>query len=124
MDWRNTVVADIGRGMGVDGLEFGASGVISFEFESRGTLFMELQEDGVLIYLIRQIPQFDTAPLLVSALKACHYTKSLNFPLQAGLKQDDQLAFMVYLINESFTVPNIEGVIELLTRQFEQQVVA
>ncbi|MRI32161.1 type III secretion chaperone SycN [Endozoicomonas sp. OPT23] len=124
MDWRDSVVADIGRAMGIDGLEFGASGVISFEFENRGTLFMELQEDGVLIYLVRRIPQFDTAHLLVSALKACHYTKSLSFPLQAGLKQDDELVFMVYLINEAFTLPNAEGVIELLTRQFEQQVVA
>ncbi len=124
MDWRNTVVADIGRGMGIEGLGFGASGVISFEFESRGTLFMELQEEGVLIYMIRQIPQFDTSGLLMSALKACHYTRSLSFPLQAALKQDNELVFMVYLINEAFTIPNAEGVIELLTRQFEQQIVA
>ena len=120
MDWRDEIVSDIGRGMGIEGLDFGDSGIISFEFESRGNLYMEKQDEGVLIYLMQSISRFDAMATLIAALASCHYTRSTAFPIQAGLKGDEELTFLVYLENEAFSPPNIEKVIELLIKQFDQ----
>ena len=120
MDWRDEVLADVGKGMGITGLQFGDSGVISFEFEHRGELYLEQQEDGVLMYLVQTIPEHDSLGILVSALKQCHYTKAHRFPLQAGLKGDDELFLFLYLTNEDFSRPNIEHSIDVLTQQFEK----
>ena len=39
MEWRDQVLAEIGQGMGIQGLDFSGTGVVSFEFEQRGTLY-------------------------------------------------------------------------------------
>ena len=120
MDWRDEVMADVGRGMGVEGLSFGNSGVVSFEFEQRGTLYLEQQEDGILVYLIREISPHDGSGILKNAMRACHFTKATRFPMQVGLKGEDQLFLLIYLNNEEFSRPDIEGTIEVLTQQFEK----
>ena len=120
MDWRDEVMAEVGRGMGAEGLTFGESGVVSFEFEQRGALYLEQQEEGVLIYLIRVVSPHDSLGLLKNALKECHYTRATRFPMQVGLKGDDQVFLLIYLRNEEFARPNIESSIEVLTQQFEK----
>ncbi|AMO57847.1 hypothetical protein GZ77_12820 [Endozoicomonas montiporae] len=120
MDWRDDVMADIGKGMGIEGLGFGESGVLSLNFERRGELYLEQQDDGVLMYLVRTIPVHDCLGLLVAALKECHYTKASRFPLQVGLKGEEELLLFIYLANEEFTRPNIETSIDTLTQQFEK----
>ncbi len=120
MEWRDEVLAEVGRGMGVDGLDFSGSGVVSFEFETRGTLFMELQEEGILMYLVRQISQHERLPVFVKSLRQSHYKNSLRFPLQVGLQGDDQLFFCLFLPDGEFSRPNIESAILFLTEQFDQ----
>ena len=120
MDWRDDVIADIGKGMGIEGLSFGESGVLNLSFERRGELYLEQQEDGVLMYLVRTISVHDSLGLLVAALKECHYTKASQFPLQVGLKGDEEFLLFIYLANEEFSRPNIETSIETLTQQFEK----
>ena len=120
MDWRDDVIADIGKGMGIDNLSFGESGVLSLAFEHRGELYLEQQEDGVLMYLVRSIPVHDSLGLLIGALKECHYTKASKFPMQVGLKGDEELLLFIYLANEDFSRPNIETTIDTLTQQFEK----
>ena len=120
MDWRDEVIAEVGRGMGVDGLNFGGTGVISMEFERRGALFLEQKDEGVLMYLVQRVSRYGTQQLLLSAMRQCHYTRVPQFPLQVGLKEDDQLFFIVFLRNEEFTRPSVETAIEVLTQQFEK----
>ncbi|MGI9275656.1 MAG: hypothetical protein ACR2PT_12530 [Endozoicomonas sp.] len=119
MGWRDEVVADVGRDMGVEGLNFAGSGVISLEFENSGALYLEQKADGVLMYLIRTVSRFDSGKQLMEALRQCHFTRSMQFPLQVGLKGDDQLFFIIFLVNEEFTKPNVLSVMDVLTRQFE-----
>ena len=119
MDWRDQVLAEVGQGMGVEGLDFSGTGVVSFEFERRGSLYMELQDDGILMYLIREITQFDPLPALMKALRECHYTQSLRFLMQVGLQDENQLFLCLFLNNEEFSRPNIEAAIQLLTEQFD-----
>lgn len=120
MEWRDQVLTEVGQGMGIQGLDFSGTGVVSFEFEQRGTLYMELQEDGVLMYMIREITQFDLLPVYMRALKQCHYTKSLNFLMQVGLQDENQLFLCLFLNNEEFNRSNIESAIQFLTEQFDQ----
>ena len=120
MDWRDDVMTDVGKGMGIDGLSFGESGVISLDFEHRGELFLEQQEDGVLMYLVRTISMHDSLGVLINALKECHYTKALRFPMQTGLKGDDELFLFIYLANEEFSRPNIENSMDALAQQFDK----
>ena len=120
MEWRDQVLAEVGQGMGIQGLDFSGTGVVSFEFEQRGTLYMELQEDGVLMYLIREITQFEHLPVYMRALRQCHYTQSLNFLTQMGLQDENQLFLCLFLNNEEFNRPNIESAIEHLTELFDQ----
>ncbi|WP_257279841.1 hypothetical protein [Endozoicomonas sp. ISHI1] len=120
MDWRDEVVSDIGRGVGIDGLSFGTSGVISIEFESEKTLYLETQEEGVLIYMVQGLSRFDACKSLVHALRKCHYTQSLALPLQAGLKGEEELVWLIHLNNEQFSRPTVESAIETIVRQSEQ----
>ncbi|OED44870.1 type III secretion chaperone SycN [Endozoicomonas sp. (ex Bugula neritina AB1)] len=119
MEWRDDVLAEVGRGMGIEGLDFSGTGVISFEFERMGTLYMEHQEDGVLMYLIRELPAHDYMEVLEKALKLCHYTQSQQFPLQVGAQEREQLFLCIYLANEEFDRPNVETVIQSLTAYFD-----
>ena len=120
MDWKDEVIADVGRGMGVEGLDFSGSGVIKFAFERRGDLYIESREDGVLFYLTRQISRHDCLDILTQALKGCHYSQTIKFPLQVGLQGEDDLYLCSFLENESFNRPNIEGVMEMIGEQFDK----
>ena len=120
MDWRDQMIADVGRGMGLEGLDFSGTGVIKLEFERRGDLYIETREDGVLFYLIRQISHHDCLDILIQALKACHYSQSMRYPLQVGLQGDEDLFLCSFLINESFSRPNIEGVMQMMGEQFDK----
>ena len=120
MDWRDQMIADVGRGMGLDGLNFSGTGVIRLEFERRGELYIETRDDGVLFYLIRKISRHDCLDILKQALKCCHYTQSMRFPLQVGLQGEDDLFLCSFLVNESFSRPNIEGVLQSIGDQFDK----
>ncbi|MDP0588171.1 MAG: hypothetical protein QS748_02775 [Candidatus Endonucleobacter bathymodioli] len=119
MDWRDQMIADVGRGIGFEELDFSGSGVIKLEFERRGDVYIEAREDGVLFYLIRRISSHDRLEVLTAALKCCHYSQSIRFPLLSGIQGDDDMFLCSFLVNESFSRPNIEGVIKMLGEQFD-----
>ncbi len=120
MDWRDQVISDVGHGMGVEGLDFSGTGVIQFEFERRGNMYIEAKESGVLFYLIRNISRHDCLDQLNQALRLAHYSKTIRYPLQVGLKGDEELFLCIFLTNENFNRPNIEAVIQLLAEQFDK----
>lgn len=119
MEWRDTVLAEVGQGMGIEGLNFSEAGAVSFEFERMGTLYMEPQEEGVLLYLTRALLSHDYMSVLEKALKLCHYTHSQKFALQVGVQEREQLFLCIYLANEAFNRPNVEAVIESLSGHFD-----
>ncbi|WP_067518768.1 hypothetical protein [Endozoicomonas ascidiicola] len=119
MDWKDEVLADVGNGMGVSGLNFGPEGVICFEYERSGSLYMEQKEDGVLMYLHRDIDAFNPLPAMEKALKGCHFTNSYAWPLQVGLK-DNQLFIGLFLVDNEFDRPSVEKAIQYLMSKLDQ----
>ncbi|MDD7805826.1 MAG: hypothetical protein PUP46_09785 [Endozoicomonas sp. (ex Botrylloides leachii)] len=120
MDWKDEVISDVGKGMGIDELNFSGSGVIKFQFESDGELCIESREDRVLFYLTRQVAHHNLLDIITKALKYCHYSQAIKFPLQVGLKGNENLFLCSFLENESFNRPNIENLIETITAQFNK----
>ena len=120
MEWRDGVLAEVGRSMGIEGLDFSGSGVVSFEFERMGTLYIEQQEEGVLMYLIRALPTHDFTPVLMNALQQCYFTQSQRFALQVGVQEREQLFLCLYLANEEFSQPNVEAALQMLSHHFDR----
>jgi type III secretion system chaperone SycN len=83
--------------------------------EKMGTLGIEHHGKEVVVYLLRQMPPGDLR-FLRRALALCHYKEGHPFPLQAGMKGEDQLVFLVRIPEREFSVQTIEQSIELLDR--------
>ncbi len=113
MDWRNNIVSELGESMGISGLDFGDTGVVCLQIEGSGSFFMELKEDGVLMYLAREMDRFNALPTLEQALVACHYKKSFPFPLQVGL-QESQLFISLFMHDSDFSRPSVESAMQIL----------
>lgn len=121
MDWRNNVLAEVGEGMGISGLSFGDTGVVSFQFDQIGTLYLELKESGVLMYLAREIDEFNSLPILERALEACHYKRSFPYSLQAGVK-NNQLFICLFLSDSDFSRPDVERAMDFLMSKVDELV--
>ena len=84
---------EFAEAMGIRGFDFGDTGVACFEIEGAGSFYMEQKEEGVLMYLAREIDPFNSLPLLESALAECHYIKefSLSFTGRSSGKSNGYL---------------------------------
>jgi len=109
-------LAEFGRSLGIEGLGWPPSGVLTVRFETRGTLFLEDRGDFIFVYLVREIdPAAEIGPILQKALLACHYREGLPFTVQAGLRGDSSLVFLVRLDSREVTLPALDRVLGLLT---------
>ncbi|WP_257285006.1 hypothetical protein [Endozoicomonas sp. SESOKO1] len=113
MDWRNNVVSEFAEAMGIRGFDFGDTGVACFEIEGAGSFYMEQKEEGVLMYLAREIDPFNSLPILESALAECHYKRSFPYPLQVGL-QENQLVICLFVDDSDFNRPSVERAMQFL----------
>lgn len=110
-------IAEFGHNLGMSGLNWSESGVIALDFDRRGTLYLEDHDDGLLIYLARNIDSAGTRlRVLQTALQLCHHRQRLPYPVQPGLNGDSTLTFLVHLPVENITLPELERVLETLTR--------
>ena len=115
------LLGELGENLGIDGLEWPQSGIIGLEFDTRGTLCLENLGDELLIYLVRAIERRDGgAERLQRALRLCHYSEGLPFTVRAGLKGEDLLSFAVRLPSRQTTLPELELVLETLTRLHDE----
>jgi type III secretion system chaperone SycN len=111
------ILAELGRSLGMNELSWPANGVVALEFERRGTLFLEDAGDVLLVYLARGIDiGADKAGILRNALRLCHYRQGASYQVQAGLRGDSTLVFLVRLAASQIALPEIEHVLELLSR--------
>ena len=113
-------IAEFGHNLGMPALNWSDTGVIVLDFASRGTLFLEDLDDALLIYLVKAIEVGDSRlTILQTAMQLCHYRQRLPYPVQPGLSADSQLVFLVRLPAGDVTLPELERVLETLTRLHE-----
>ena len=119
MEWKDQVVAEIGKVMGVSDLEFGESGVVNITYDNGGVLSLEDSGSGVLLYYSDLLPSHGGSGLLVEALRWCHYKKrDSSYLLQVGLNGDLELYLCVFLRNEIFEFSKIQEVIKEMKGRF------
>jgi type III secretion system chaperone SycN len=113
MSYVEQTVADWGRSMGMERLEFNDQGVVSIVSESLGALFIERQPEGILIYLVRSMDRA-SGDSYASALDACHWRHNLPFVATPALRHEQNLLFAVHLTDSQFDLPTLERVISVL----------
>ena len=113
MDWRDNVVSELGEGMGISGLNFGDTGVVCLQIEGSGSIYMERKDNGVLMYLAREMDRYNALPIVEQVLAACHYKKSFPYSLQAGLLEN-QLFIGLFMGDNDFNRPSVERAMQIL----------
>ncbi len=108
-------VKDFHRTMGVD-MSLPESGRVQHAFETGGTFYIELVEKGVAFYLLREHPEHNINAILEKALELCHFNQSRKFDTQCGLKDGNQILFMVFMTTERITGPDIESILQHLMK--------
>ena len=114
MNLIDDVLHGFGRHIGIAGLTLDGGTVAGLNFERRGALFFERATDAVLVYLARQTPSHDSAPL-ERALRCTHYREGHLLPVQAGLLGEDTLVLLARLEERAFSLPVLEKTVTLLT---------
>jgi type III secretion system chaperone SycN len=113
MSYVEQTVADWGRSLGMERLEFNDQGVVSLVSEKLGALFIERNNEAVLIYLVRPLDRA-SGEAYARALDACHWRHNLPFVATPALRHDQNLLFAVHLAESQFDLPTLERVISLL----------
>ena len=119
MSWIDDALADYGRSIGLEPLTFNERGVLCLVFELSGTLFVERLDQGVLVYLCRELQRPNSA-IYARSLDLCHWQRNHPYPVNAALRQDRLLVFAVRLSEEQVSVPTLEQVIQLLGQLHDQ----
>ena len=119
MTWVDDVLADFGRSLGIDGLAFNDSNVVSLKFEVTGDLYIEHVGDDVLIYVIREIDR-PGKEIYAAALELCHWRHNHPFGVNAALRGEGHLVFAVNLPEREFSVPAMEQLLQFLGQLHDQ----
>lgn len=104
---------DFGQTLGLTDLSLSHEGVIVLDMQDRGTLYMEQGKGEMLVYMVREIPPFEEH-IFTNALRLCHPDRGHTLTVQAGLRGDDQLVFLVRMPDERFILPEIDRALNLL----------
>lgn len=119
MSWTDSTLADFGRQLGIEGLEFGPGNFVQFDWREGGVLGIRRGETDIAIYLARQL-DYDKAPVLRRALQLCDYRNGWPLAVQTGLRGDAELLFLARLPERQFTLQALEQALDLLGRLHEQ----
>ena len=125
MSWVHDTVAEFGRQLGIEGLDFGAHGVAQLQLQSGGLLAVEPvrrgETDEVLVYLGRPTG-FDAAGLLRRALVKAHHGQAGAMPVQVALRGDFPDALLLALVRmpeRDFTLQSLGQALDYLRRWHE-----
>lgn len=111
-------VAEFGRSLGLDHLNFSPRGQVALEIQGVGTCVMEEagpRREAVLLSLARAVPPaVRQRPQAVLALS--HFHSRTGAPLHAGVS-GDRLVFAAVIPAEDFTLPRIHELLDQLEQR-------
>ncbi len=120
MTWAARTFDEFGRGIGLSGLQPGASGRLSLELGPQRQLDFQVLEDAVLLLLVHPLGRTDKSTAMRRALDACHLRHGWSLPVRAGLTRDGRIAFITQLPAREFQPHRLEQAFELLNRLHER----
>ena len=113
MSWQDSVLSSIGQTMGMDNLHFNDDGIVCFQFENNIDIYFELKDQGVLVYAISLLPDYEKLSIFESFFKQAHYKSAVKFGINAGVLDDKEI-LGVFIENELFSQQIAEHVIDYL----------
>ena len=115
-DRMDLAVQDFAKTLGINELSFPASGVIHCTFEQAGDFFLEKLGDGILLYLVREVADFQLGAVARKALSLCHFNNSQIFDIQCALKDSNQLLFLVFVTEDRLDGRFVDKALNALVR--------
>lgn len=113
MSWIESTLKEFGNDININNLEFNQDGVICLEFSNEKSFYIEKGDDFFILYLAVKIP-INKSISLSEALSMTHYKYNRKWQINAGLRDDDTIVFIVRIAPDEFTLPNIESILEML----------
>jgi type III secretion system chaperone SycN len=113
MSWIESTLKEFGNDININNLEFNQDGVICLEFGDETSFYIEKGDDFFILYLAVKIP-INKSISLSKALSMTHYKYNRKWQINAGLRDDDTIVFIVRIAPDEFTLPNIESILEML----------
>jgi type III secretion system chaperone SycN len=116
----DTVFEELGQRLGLREVRFGKDEPFTLIIDGAGTVTFEMSGDlgDLLISLAWPLPAYDKETL-PRALAACSLENSLDFPLQAGLF-NDELLLMVRRNPAQLSAPDLEALVLKLVKIRDQ----
>ena len=118
MSWIDETVADFGRRLGVAQLGM-QNGFVQLALSQGGMLGLAQGEGEVKIWLVRPF-ELNQRHALERALRECDFRRRSPFPLQAGLRGDNELVILARIPERAFNTPALEQALDVLTRLHER----
>ena len=113
--WSEEAVGTLLRNMELPETRYQPDVGLCLEMERRGKLYLEQKDEGLLIYLAREV-SVHIGDLATRALSECHFRSGLPFELQVGLRGEDQLVLLTHVPRQHCTSTVLEAALALLTR--------
>lgn len=113
MGWMEDVISAFGRRIGIDDLSPNSDGVTCLQLGDIGRLYVERDADDVLVSLACLLPR-EAEDLGQRALAMCSLKERHPQPVYVGISEDEELVFVARLVEQRFTLPEMEKAIDLL----------
>ncbi|WP_461211038.1 CesT family type III secretion system chaperone [Desulfocurvus sp. DL9XJH121] len=91
-----TAVDELGRQLGLAGLELDTNGLCTLNVGESGALFLERRDDALLVSLARRT-EGHVPSVLAQGLSLCHPDSEPRFGLRVGLLRENVLVAMTRL---------------------------
>ena len=118
MDVFSQALGDFARRLGLPSLAPGASGAVDLNIERVGRLGLELAGERALVTLARPWPPH-AAQAARAALAATHWREHHPWPVHAGAKGAEWLAFTATVPLPEFDVPALERLLPYLSNMLD-----
>ena len=114
MDQFARTLDDFAKRLGLPALAAGGSGAVELAIERVGRLGIESAGDRALVTLARPYPPH-ASHAAATALGLCHWRENHPWPIHAGAKGTEWLAFTAVVPLPEFDVPALEKLLPYLS---------